>query len=293
MTKQASTYPKIKRHVKWTPGMVVRLVLIVLLCIFSAFPFLTLLSTSFKPPEEIYSSDQTILPVEPTLQGYGDIFDTSNATFNFVIWLKNSLIVTLISTAVSVFIAAMGGYAMSRFRFPLRLTLGYLILVTQVIPASLLLIPLYIAMTSLGLSDNLAGITMLYTAMNIPYCTWTMKGYCDSIPVSLDEAAMIDGCNRLKAFTDVVLPLCVPGLISTSIFAFIAGWNEYVFASILLKNYDKWTIAMGLTTYKGQYTTNWNGLMAGGVVVTVPIVIIFWVMQKYLITGMTAGAVKQ
>lgn len=282
-----------KKHAKKRTIKTINLVLIILLCVFSAFPFLALISTSFKPPEEIYSSDHTFLPKEPTIQGYIDIMNPTMPTFNFVQWLWNSLITTGISTIVSVMVAAFGGYAMSRFRFVGRLSIGYLILVTQVIPTSLLLIPLYITMSQLKLLDSLMGIVLVYTAFNIPYCTWTMKGYIDGIPVSLEEAAQIDGCTRGKAFRKVVLPLCIPGLISTTLFAFIASWNEYVFASVMLRSYDKWTVSLGLTMFKGQHTTNWNGLMAGGIIITVPIVIAFWLLQKHLITGMTAGAVKQ
>lgn len=282
-----------KQHVKKCAIKGVNLLLIILLCVFSAFPFLALISTSFKPPEEIYSSDHTVLPKEPTIQGYIDILNPAMPTFNFVQWLGNSLITTGISTIVSVMVAAFGGYAMSRFRFVGRLTIGYLILVTQVIPTSLLLIPLYITMAQLNLLDSLMGIVLVYTAFNIPYCTWTMKGYIDGIPVALEEAAQIDGCTQGKAFLRVILPLCIPGLISTTLFAFIASWNEYVFASVMLRAYDKWTVSLGLTMFKGQHTTNWNGLMAGGIIITVPIVVAFWLLQRHLITGMTAGAVKQ
>jgi len=282
-----------KKHVKRVSMTATRLFFIILLCIFSAFPFLNLVTTSFKPPSEIYSSDVTLFPKEPTIQGYNDILHPALQTFNFVKWLGNSLIVTSISTLISVMIASFGGYAMSRFRFFGRLTMGYLILVTQVIPTSLLLIPLYITMADLNLLDNLSGICLIYTAFNIPYCTWTMKGYIDGIPKSLEESAMIDGCTRAKAFWKVVRPLCVPGLISTTVFAFINSWNEYTFASIFLRSYNKWTVSLGLTMFVGQHTTNWNGLMAGGIIITVPIVIAFWVLQKHLITGMTAGAVKQ
>lgn len=282
-----------KQHAKKRAIKSVNLVLIILLCVFSAFPFLALISTSFKPPEEIYSSDHTLLPKEPTIQGYIDILNPVMPTFNFVQWLGNSMITTGISTIVSVMVAAFGGYAMSRFKFVGRLSIGYLILVTQVIPTSLLLIPLYITMSQLKLLDSLIGIVLVYTAFNIPYCTWTMKGYIDGIPVSLEEAAQIDGCTRGKAFCKVVLPLCIPGLISTTLFAFIASWNEYVFASVMLRSYNKWTVSLGLTMFKGQHTTNWNGLMAGGIIITVPIVVAFWLLQRHLITGMTAGAVKQ
>jgi len=152
---------------------------------------------------------------------------------------------------------------------------------------------LYIIMINLNLLNSLIGLVLAYTTFSVPFCTWMMKGYFDTIPVSLDEAAMVDGCNRIRTFLNVVLPLTKPGLAATGIFSFIAGWNEYLFASQFAQSYDKWTLPVGLASFSGQYTTNWGALMAGSVMVTIPVIVIFLVLQKYLVSGMTAGAVKQ
>lgn len=267
--------------------------LAVMICIFSVFPFLWMVSTSLKPPTEIYQYPPTMVPAHLTTEGYQTILNANSGSFNFIRWIGNSLIVSIASTVFSIVVAALGAYALSRYRFAGRGGLMYTIMITQMMPASLLVIPLYIIMMQLKLLDSLFGLTLAYIAFTVPYCTWSLKGYFDTIPTALDEAARIDGCNSLNAFGRVVLPLAAPGLVATSIFAFVTCWNEFMFASVFMKNYDNWTIPVGLTTFKGQYSTNWNGIMAGGVIITVPVVILFLLMQKYLIAGMTAGAVKQ
>lgn len=264
-----------------------------LICVFSVFPFLWMVSTSFKPPTEIYQYPPALVSPKPTLEGYETILNANSGSFNFIRWIGNSLVVSVLSTVISVIVAALGAYSLSRYRFAGRGGLLYTIMITQMMPASLLVIPLYIIMMQMKLLDSMFGLTLAYIAFTVPYCTWSLKGYFDTIPTALDEAARIDGCNSLKAFYRVVLPLAAPGLVSTSIFAFVTCWNEFMFASVFMKNYDNWTIPVGLTTFKGQYATNWNGIMAGGVIITVPVVLIFLLMQRYLIEGMTAGAVKQ
>lgn len=278
------------KHSRISP---VQIIFIILICVFCAAPFVWMIISSLKPPAEIYSSRQTLLPVNPTADGFKSIISGSTATFNYPRWVLNSVIVSVSSSLISVLIASLGGYAMSRFRFRGRMGFGYMLLITQVLPTPLLLIPLYVIMNSLGLLNTLTGIVLVYTAFAIPYCTWTMKGYFDTIPVSIDEAALIDGCGRFRTFFSVVLPLTLPGLLSTTLFSFIQGWNEFAVANIFLKIYDKWTAPVGLTTFKGQYTTNWNAIMAGGIIITIPVVVIFWILQRHLISGMTAGGVKQ
>lgn len=267
--------------------------LVLLICAFSVFPFLWMVSTSLKPPTEIYQYPPELVSSHLTTEGYRTILKSDSGSFNFMRWIANSLIVSVASTVFSIVVAAMGAYSLSRYRFAGRGGLMYTIMITQMMPASLLVIPLYIIMMQMKLLDSMFGLTLAYIAFTVPYCTWSLKGYFDTIPTALDEAARIDGCSPWKAFSRVVLPLATPGLVSTSIFAFVTCWNEFMFASVFMKNYDNWTIPVGLTTFKGQYATNWNGIMAGGVIITVPVVIIFLLMQKYLIAGMTAGAVKQ
>ncbi len=266
------------------------IVVALIVCLFCIFPFCWMISVSFKPASEVYAPP-TLFPKAPTLNGYRNMLATTGA-FSFTTWLKNSVIASLCTTLFSLIIATLGAYGLARFRFRGRNTLAYLILTTQVIPGALIIVPLYIIMSNLNLLDNMIGLILAYTTFTVPFCTWMMKGYFDSISPTIDEAAMVDGANRFQVFTRIVLPLSLPGLAATTIFAFISGWNEYVFASILLRSYENWTLPIGIASFQGQYDTNWGTLMAGAVMITVPVVVIFWLLQKHLVAGMTAGAVK-
>lgn len=266
------------------------IVVALIICLFCIFPFCWMISVSFKPASEVYAPP-TLFPKAPTLDGYCNMLATTGA-FSFTTWLKNSVIASLCTTLFSLIIATLGAYGLARFRFRGRNALAYLILTTQVIPGALIIVPLYIIMSNLNLLDNMIGLILAYTTFTVPFCTWMMKGYFDSISPTIDEAAMVDGANRFQVFTRIVLPLSLPGLAATTIFAFISGWNEYVFASILLRSYENWTLPIGIASFQGQYDTNWGTLMAGAVMITVPVVVIFWLLQKHLVAGMTAGAVK-
>ena len=266
------------------------IVVALIVCLFCIFPFCWMISVSFKPASEVYAPP-TLFPKAPTLDGYRNMLATTGA-FSFTTWLKNSVIASLCTTLFSLIIATLGAYGLARFRFRGRNALAYLILTTQVIPGALIIVPLYIIMSNLNLLDNMIGLILAYTTFTVPFCTWMMKGYFDSISPTIDEAAMVDGANRFQVFTRIVLPLSLPGLAATTIFAFISGGNEYVFASILLRSYENWTLPIGIASFQGQYDTNWGTLMAGAVMITVPVVVIFWLLQKHLVAGMTAGAVK-
>jgi ABC-type glycerol-3-phosphate transport system permease component len=271
----------------------IKVALVALVCVCASFPFLWMVSTSFKPSKEIYTLTPGFIPKEPTLTGYRDmLFNTSR--FNMRIWIKNSIIVSTATTLFSLCIAALGGYGMSRFRFRGRAALGYVILMTQVLPGSLLIIPLYVILNSMRLLNQLIALVLAYTTFSVPFCTWMMKSFFDTVPKSLDESASVEGCTKFRTFYMIILPLTGPGLASTGIFAFIAGWNEFMFASIFMQRYSQWTLPVGIAeTAVGQYSTNWTNLMAGGVIIALPIVILFLCLQKYLVSGMTAGAVKQ
>ncbi len=266
---------------------------IIFICLFAVFPFLWMISTSFKPNREVYMIPPRFIPKEPTLDGYMAMLTSKSKNFNMLLWAKNSIIVSSLTTLFSLSIASLGGYGLSRFKFKGRTALGYILIVTQVLPGSLLIVPLYIIFTKLHLINTLIVLILAYTTFAVPFCTWTMKGYFDTIPRSLDEAAYVDGCSRFKTFFTIVLPLTAPGLIATGLFSFIAGWNEFQFASIFIQRYGKWTLPVGISTSVGQYSTNWTNIMAGAVMITVPIVLLFLFLQKHLVSGMTAGAVKQ
>ena len=260
---------------KRTGRKVITVILVVIVCMFALFPFVWMISTSFKTAGEVYSKTPSFIPKAATMQGYKEMLTTHSTTFNFMQWLGNSVIVSLLTTAFSMIIATLGGYGISRFRFRGRGFLSYFILTTQV------------------LLDTKIGLVAAYCTFSIPFCTWMMKGFFDTIPISLEEAARVDGAGRFRIFATVILPLTVPGLVATGIFSFINGWNEYLFASTFMKSYENWTLPIGIASFSGQYATNWGTLMAGAVLITLPVVIMFLLLQKHLVSGMTAGAVKQ
>ena len=278
---------------KRTGRKVITVILVVIVCMFALFPFVWMISTSFKTAGEVYSKTPSFIPKAATMQGYKEMLTTHSTTFNFMQWLGNSVIVSLLTTAFSMIIATLGGYGISRFRFRGRGFLSYFILTTQVLPGSLLIIPLYVIMGNLQLLDTKIGLVAAYCTFSIPFCTWMMKGFFDTIPISLEEAARVDGAGRFRIFATVILPLTVPGLVATGIFSFINGWNEYLFSSTFMKSYENWTLPIGIASFSGQYATNWGTLMAGAVLITLPVVIMFLLLQKHLVSGMTAGAVKQ
>ena len=265
----------------------------VIVCLFAVFPFLWMISTAFKPSAEVFSYPPSFIPREPHLDGFREILQVASPTFNFLNWAKNSIKISAFTTLFSLIIATMGGYGISRFRFFGRKILAYTILVTQVIPGSVLIVPLYIIMSNMNLLDTSFGLVLAYVTFSVPFCTWMMKGFFDTIPSSLDEAAMVDGAGRFAIFARIIVPLTIPGLLATGIFSFITGWNEFLFASVFMSSYANWTLPVGISSFQGQYETNWATLMAGSLFITVPVVVVFLVLQKYLVGGMTAGAVKQ
>lgn len=274
-------------------GKIMIVLLLVLLMVFTLFPVVWMFSTSFKGQSEVYKNPPSLIPENFNVSGYANMLFGNTDSVPFLQWVKNSTIVAVLTTAVSMAIAVCGGYGLARFRFAGRNFLSYFILICEFLPASLLILPMFLIMTKLNLHNTYGGLILCYITFSIPFCTWMMKGFFETIHVSLEEAAMIDGCNRFSAFVRVVAPLTLPGLVSTAIFSFITAWNEFLFASIFLKTYDRWTLPVGLMSFDGHYAIDWNSLMAGSVLVTLPIVVIFLLLQKYLISGMTAGAVKQ
>lgn len=269
------------------------IIAVILLCAVTLFPFIWMISTSFKPANEVYSFPPTFVPLEPTFNGYSEILTKSSSSFNFIKWTVNSTVIAVFTTVFSMIIASLGGYGLSRYKFKGKGALTYTILTSQVLPGSLLIVPLYIIMSNLKLLDTHLGLILAYATFSVPFCTWMMKGFFDTIPVSVDEAAMVDGANRFRLFTTIIIPLTAPGLVATGLFSFITGWNEYLFGSIFMKSYNNWTLPVGIASFQGQYTTNWTTIMAGSVLITLPVVALFLVLQKHLVSGMTAGAVKQ
>ena len=209
-----------------------------------------------------------------------------------MLFRSNSLKVCVPTTLIAMVFATTGGYALSRFEFRGRTTAGMLILITQMLPGTLLIIPIYLMFKSMNLLDNFAGLIVSYATFGLPFSIWMLKGYFDSIPKELEEAAAVDGCTRVGTLLRIVLPLSLPGLTVTAMFAFVLGWNDLVWAITLVTNPDMRTNAVGLASFVGEYGTPWAQIMGASAISSLPILLLFLFLQRYLLYGLTAGAVK-
>lgn len=251
-------------------------------------PFLWMISTSLKDPAEVVLRNPTIIPRSFEWENYTRVFSAGRFGRYFV----NSIIVSGATTLLSVAVATLAGYAFARYRLWGGKALLFGILATQMFPAILLAIPLYVLLRKLELLDSLAGLVLVYTTFALPFCIWMLRNYFITIPRDLDEAAMVDGASRFRALFTVVLPVSIPGIIATSLFAFILSWNEFLYANTFISTRDKRTVSIGLQSLIGEFTTDWGLLMAGAVVTTIPIVVVFLFVQRFMTQGLAAGAVK-
>ena len=265
----------------------------VLVILFFVSPAVWMLVTSLKSNAELQSYPPTVLPEEPTLEMYQKLFTESLfPDMGFSQWMLNSVITATATSIFSMTLSAFAAYSLSRFRFRGNSAIRYAILLTQMLPGALMVLPLYLIMRDINKLDSLMGLIIAYTTFTLPYCTYMLKGYFDSIPKDLDEMAMIDGCTQVSALLRVIFPLAAPGAAVTFIFAFIHSWNEFLFALVFLNNYKNWTVPIALATFRGQYLIDWGQMFAGATLVSLPVVVIFLLLQRYLVSGMTAGAVK-
>jgi ABC-type glycerol-3-phosphate transport system permease component len=251
-------------------------------------PVLWMVSTSVKDDTAIFSTPPQWIPDEITFQAFSRVW----SDYPFTSYFTNSALVVGASTLISIFFSALAGYGMSRFEFRGKGSFLTFLLMTQMFPSIMLLIPFYKIMQSAHLVNTHAALILTYISFTIPFCSWMMTGYFKSIPKELDEAASIDGLSKFRTFAQVVLPLAVPGVVATAIFSFITGWNEYMFALVLTQSEDMKTVPVGIGQLIGQYKILWNDMMAASLYAVIPLVILFVFLQRYLISGMTAGAVK-
>jgi arabinogalactan oligomer/maltooligosaccharide transport system permease protein len=206
--------------------------------------------------------------------------------------MRNSAIISLTVTVTGVVLASMSGYAFSRFNFMGKKFGMMSLLITQMFPATMLLLPLYIMLIYLGLINTYLGIIITYTATALPFCIWTMKGYYDTIPASLEEAARIDGCNQFQAFYLVILPLAAPALVITGLFSFMTAWAEYLVAAQILQDTQLWTLPLGLKSFESNMSTEWGLYGAASLIVMIPVVVLFLLLSRWLVSGLTLGSVK-
>lgn len=255
---------------------------------FALFPLYWLLKISITPERLIYSEGTALWPSETTLAN----FDAVIWTTDFLRFFANSLLVSLATAAVATLIAAGAGYAFSRFHFPGKRIVIALMLLTQMFPLLMIIAPIYKIVAGLGLLNSLWALVLVYVAFNVPFATFLMQSFFDGIPADLEDAAMMDGCTRLQALRLVILPLTLPGLGATLGFVFTAAWSEVLFALMLIRSNDSMTFPVGLLTFVSKFSVDWGQMMAAGVLALIPSCLFFVFIQRYLVQGLTAGAVK-
>jgi len=260
-------------------------------------PFAWLLISSISPPADLVSSPVHWWPSHPTLERYRAIFSSGSAgaddvASNFRLAMGNSLIVASCTTAVSLGVGALGGYAFARLRFRLRRTSLFAFLAIYMLPPIALVIPLYLALANLGLLDSKAGLVLTYCSIVTPFCLWTMSNYYLSLPADLEEAARVDGCSRLGALVRVILPLSRPGLLTTAMFGFLLAWDEFLYSLIFTSTTNAKTIPVAIAEFTGKFSSDFGLIAAGGVLAAVPPVILALASQRYIVGGLTSGAVK-
>ena len=260
---------------------------LILFLLFLLFPFYWTFVTSLKSSAELHSTTVVYWPANPTFQAYRYLFEQ----YNFLHPMKNSLIVAVITTLVSLTVSTLAAYAFSRFRFKGRKPLMVLFLTNNMFPTVLLLIPLYTIMRRMGLLYTPWSLVLSYTTFTIPFSVWLLNGYMNDLPLSMEEAAMVDGANRATAFVRIILPVLLPCLLATGVYTFMQSWNEYTFA-VLFTNEKSRTIPVALKNLVGQLGVQWELITAGGIITVIPVCVMFFFAQKRLVAGLTAGAVK-
>ena len=261
---------------------------LVLLMVFILFPFYWTFVTSVKPEDELYGAVVTYWPKHITFEAYTKLFTT---TVDFLTAMKNSFIVASLTTIVALTASTLAAYAFSRYQFVGRKLLMSIFLCNNMFPTVLLLIPLYSIMRKMGLLYTPASLILSYTTFTIPFSVWLLLGFLNDLPMSLEEAALVDGCNRGSAIIRIILPILGPSLVATGVYIFMQSWNEYTFA-MMFTNTASRTIPVALKSLIGQLGVQWDLLTAGGIITIIPVCIMFFFAQKRLVEGLTAGAVK-
>jgi multiple sugar transport system permease protein len=264
-----------------------------LLLIFTVMPMAWMLITSLKSGFAAMQYPPQWWPAEPTLANYTRLLDPSNSVGqDFLRYFWNSMFVSTVTTILAVVVAVPAAYAFSRFRFPGRTFLFFTVLLRNMFPAVIFLVPLFILMRLLGLVNTHGSLILTYLTFGLPLAIWLLKGFYDNIPIQLEQAARIDGATRLQAFIFIVMPLSTPGIIATAIYSFIGAWNEYIYAYTFLTRHDQMTLPVGIQRFFSENATDWPGLMAATFMMSVPVVVLFLVLQKYFVQALTEGAVK-
>jgi arabinogalactan oligomer / maltooligosaccharide transport system permease protein len=280
------------RRPRLATTIAIHLALIVLVAVV-LYPVLLVCKKAFEPGRH-FALSASPLPQHFTTAHFEELFGArgGHGELLFLRHAMNSLIVAVSTTVVGVILSCTAAYALSRFRFPGRKAGLTTFLVVQMFPATLLLLPLYVILDKLGLLNSLVGLVLVYSTTAIPFCVWTLKGYFDTLPRELEEAARIDGASTWMIFRKIILPLARPGIAVTALFSFMTAWNEFIMASTFMTDESKYTLPVLIQSSVGQFSADWGLFAAGAVVTSIPVMVAFYVLQKYLVGGLTAGAVK-
>ncbi|WP_395812933.1 carbohydrate ABC transporter permease [Devosia sp.] len=268
-------------------------IFLVLMLIYTVVPMAWMLITSLKGGFAAMMYPPQWIPAEPTLENYIRLLDPKDTIGqDFLRYFWNSLWVSTTTTILAVIVAVPAAYAFSRFRFPGRNFLFFAVLLRNMFPAVIFLVPLFILMRWLGLVNTHGSLILTYLTFGLPLAIWLLKGFYDNIPIQLEQAARIDGATRFQAFLLIVMPLSTPGIIATAIYSFIGAWNEFIYAATFLNKNEQMTLPVGIQRFFSENTTDWPGLMAASFMMSVPVVVLFLILQKYFVRALTEGAVK-
>ncbi|MCA9549239.1 MAG: sugar ABC transporter permease [Myxococcales bacterium] len=268
-------------------GRILKMLFLAAVTVAVVYPVLWVVKMALTPSQG-FDASASPLPSNPDLSNFVYLFKETD----FLRWLLNSSVVSATTTLLGVFLACTAAYALSRFRFPLRASAMMMFLIQQMFPGVLMMVPLYIIVDNLGLLDQLLGLTLVYATTAIPFCVWMLKGYFDTIPRDLEEAALMDGATPAMIFWRIMLPLSLPAVAVTALFSFMTAWNEFILAAIFMNSSEHYTLPVGLKTMVGQFSTEWGHFAAGAILVSIPVVALFFALQKQLVGGLTAGGVK-
>lgn len=262
---------------------------VIFTCAAVLFPIYWMFLTAIAPANRLRSYPPSFWPEQPQWQVFSEILQTKP----MLLWLMNSTLAAVAATALSMSVAILAAYSLSRYRVRGSQTLGLFILTSKMLPATLLVIPLFAIFREFKLIGSLWSIILAHSTLIVPFTTWMLKGYFDSIPREIEHAAMVDGCSPLGALFRVILPISAPGLAATALYGFVLSWSDFAYArTFLTSSQSNWTINVGIATFKGEYITDWNQVMAGSLMAAVPIMIVYLFLERYLVGGLTAGSEK-
>lgn len=263
--------------------------LLAVLGIWTIFPFYWQLATSLRSDVDLYTPVVSLIPRTLTLEHYGKVFGPNS---QLATQLRNSTVVALGTTLIAVVLGSMAGYALTRLNFAGRAGLARVLVYAYLAPGTILFIPLYVMMSNLGLRDSLMGVTLAHLTFSVPFATWMLMGYFKTLPIEMEEAAMVDGASRPTILWRIVLPLSAPAVVVVAVFAFTLSWNEFLYALVLLQAKEKMTAPIGLTAYAVGDVTYWGQMMAAATIMSIPPLLLYLFGQRWVIAGWTAGAVK-